>query len=97
MALRGKVKWFDGRKGYGFISAEGKDYFVHFSEIKAEGYRTLVDEEEVEFEAVEIVPSWSEKGRHKAVNVVRINPPQKKERGERKPFKRKDEREGRRW
>lgn len=47
----GKVKWFDVKKGYGFIlNAEGKDVFVHFSVINAEGFRVLKDGEEVEFE-----------------------------------------------
>ncbi len=52
--LRGKVKWFDARKGYGFITDEaGKDYFVHFTAIQMEGYRTLTEGEPVAFEAEE--------------------------------------------
>jgi CspA family cold shock protein len=48
---RGKVKWFDERKGYGFITPEeGKDLFVHHSSIQETGFRTLEDGEEVEFE-----------------------------------------------
>ena len=48
---QGQVKWFDSRKGFGFIELEGeKDIFVHFSEIKEEGYKTLRDGEKVEFE-----------------------------------------------
>ena len=47
----GKVKWFNENKGYGFILQDnGKDVFVHYSEIKEEGYRTLAEGEEVEFE-----------------------------------------------
>ena len=49
----GKVKWFDGKKGYGFVSdsASGDtDYFVHFSEIQSEGYKTLTEGQEVTFE-----------------------------------------------
>jgi CspA family cold shock protein len=47
----GKVKWFDNAKGYGFIGREdGPDVFVHYSAILGEGYRTLADEDEVEFE-----------------------------------------------
>ena len=47
----GKVKWFDAKKGYGFIEVEGKDdIFVHFSEIQAEGYKSLIDGDMVEFE-----------------------------------------------
>ena len=49
----GKVKWFDGKKGYGFVSdtsSDDKDYFVHFSEIQTEGYKTLEEGQRVEFE-----------------------------------------------
>ena len=47
----GTVKWFDSKKGYGFIESEGeKDIFVHFSEIQAEGYKLLKDGQKVEFE-----------------------------------------------
>ena len=49
----GKVKWFDGKKGYGFVSdtaSDGTDYFVHFSEIQIEGYKTLEEGQKVEFE-----------------------------------------------
>ncbi len=49
--MRGKVKWFDSAKGYGFITAEsGKDFFVHYSGINKEGFRGLSQNEEVEFE-----------------------------------------------
>jgi CspA family cold shock protein len=52
--VRGKVKWFDARKGYGFLQTpEGKDVFVHFSAIQSNGFRTLSEGEEVEFEVVE--------------------------------------------
>ena len=47
----GKVKWFDAKKGYGFIAQEnGEDVFVHFSSIGGEGFRTLEDGEEVTFD-----------------------------------------------
>ena len=48
----GKVKWFDSKKGYGFVSNESddKDYFVHFSEIQSENFKTLEDGQEVTFE-----------------------------------------------
>ena len=47
----GTVKWFDTKKGYGFIELEGnRDVFVHFSEINEEGYKSLRDGEAVEFE-----------------------------------------------
>ena len=49
--LAGKVKWFNDSKGYGFIeSDDGKDYFVHFSEIQGEGFKTLKEGQPVEFE-----------------------------------------------
>ena len=50
----GTVKWFDAKKGYGFISdtatEDSKDYFVHFSEIQVEGFKTLEEGQKVEFE-----------------------------------------------
>lgn len=50
----GKVKWFDDKKGFGFISsAEGRDVFVHYSEIVAEGHKTLTEGQAVEFEVVQ--------------------------------------------
>jgi CspA family cold shock protein len=48
---RGKVKWFNNQKGYGFITPEsGKDVFVHFSAIQGDGYKSLQEGDEVEFE-----------------------------------------------
>ena len=48
---RGKVKWFNNSKGYGFIQQEdGTDIFVHFSAIQGEGYKTLEEGQGVEFE-----------------------------------------------
>ncbi len=50
----GKVKWFSNSKGYGFIeSEEGKDVFVHFSEIQIDGYKTLKQGQDVEYEVTE--------------------------------------------
>jgi len=47
----GTVKWFDSKKGYGFIEVEGSDdIFVHFSAIQEEGYKSLKDGQKVEFE-----------------------------------------------
>ena len=48
----GKVKWFDSKKGYGFVSnvSDDKDYFVHFSEIQTDGFKTLEEGQRVEFE-----------------------------------------------
>jgi CspA family cold shock protein len=52
--LKGKVKWFSNEKGYGFIEGEeGKDVFVHYTAIQSEGYRTLEEGQEVEFEIVD--------------------------------------------
>jgi CspA family cold shock protein len=49
----GKVKWFNDSKGFGFIETEGsEDVFVHFSAIQGEGYRSLQEGAEVEFEIV---------------------------------------------
>lgn len=57
---RGKVKWFNERKGYGFIekldgsgNEKSRDIFVHFSAISGEGFKTLREGEEVEFEIVD--------------------------------------------
>jgi CspA family cold shock protein len=64
---RGKVKWFNEQKGYGFIEQEsGGDVFVHFSGIKAEGFKTLAEGEEVEFDVTQ-----GPKG-PKAENVKRV-------------------------
>ena len=50
----GRVKWFNADKGYGFIEAEGAgDVFVHFSAITGEGYRSLNDGDQVEFDIVQ--------------------------------------------
>lgn len=49
--MKGKVKWFNASKGYGFIGRDdGPDVFVHFSAIQGEGYKELKENEEVEFE-----------------------------------------------
>ncbi len=48
---KGTVKWFNGKKGFGFIvDEEGQDVFVHFSAIQMEGYRTLEEGQAVEYE-----------------------------------------------
>jgi CspA family cold shock protein len=71
--MRGKVKWFDAQKGYGFIEREGqKDVFVHFSFIQEQGFKTLADGEEVEYELTE-----TERG-PQARNVRRLQPQQAK-------------------
>jgi len=64
--MKGTVKWFNESKGYGFIKRQqGDDIFVHFSAIQAQGFRTLHEGEEVEFEVRE-----SERG-PQAANVVK--------------------------
>lgn len=51
---KGTVKWFNAEKGFGFITDEfGNDIFVHFSEIKMDGYKTLEEGEKVQFEIKE--------------------------------------------
>ncbi|MFH1359473.1 MAG: cold-shock protein [Candidatus Omnitrophota bacterium] len=48
---KGKVKWFNNKKGYGFIAAEtGEDVFVHFSEVQGDGYKSLNEGDAVEFD-----------------------------------------------
>ena len=64
---RGKVKWFSNQKGYGFITPEsGKDVFVHYSVIQGDGYKSLEEGQEVEFE-IEQGPKGEQ-----AKNVTRV-------------------------
>jgi CspA family cold shock protein len=66
--IEGTVKWFNESKGFGFLSQEGgPDVFVHHSEIRADGYRSLNEGEKVNFEVVD-----SPKG-PRAANVSRIS------------------------
>jgi CspA family cold shock protein len=52
--MNGTVKWFNAEKGFGFITGEdGKDVFAHFSQIQKDGFKTLEEGQEVEFDAVE--------------------------------------------
>jgi CspA family cold shock protein len=55
MPIRGTVKWFNDAKGFGFITREdgGKDVFVHHTAIKAQGFRSLREGQQVEFDVVE--------------------------------------------
>ena len=51
---KGTVKWFNGSKGFGFISrANGQDVFVHYKEIAGEGFKNLADGDQVEFDVTE--------------------------------------------
>ncbi len=69
---RGTVKWFNDSKGYGFIARpDGEDVFVHYSAISGEGYRSLAEGAEVEFDVVK-----GDKG-PRADNVVIISMPEK--------------------
>jgi CspA family cold shock protein len=64
---KGKVKWFSNQKGYGFITPEnGKDVFVHHTAIQGDGYKTLAEGQEVEFEITQ-----GPKG-EQAVNVTKL-------------------------
>jgi len=64
---KGKVKWFNDAKGYGFIEQEGgEDVFVHFSAIQMVGFKTLAEGQAVEFEVLQ-----GDKGLH-AANVTRV-------------------------
>ena len=65
---KGKVKWFSDQKGFGFIQQEGgPDIFCHFSAIQSEGFKTLKEGQDVEFEVVE-----SDKG-PRASNVLTVD------------------------
>jgi len=63
----GKVKWFNEAKGWGFITTDdGRDVFVHYSAIEGQGYKTLVQDQKVEFEIID-----SPKG-PQAIKVTRL-------------------------
>ena len=65
--MQGKVKWFNNEKGYGFIEyKDNEDIFVHYSQIREDGYRSLEEGQEVKFDLTE-----TERGLQ-ARNVVKI-------------------------
>ena len=68
MKVTGTVKWFDSKKGFGFITRDdnGQDIFVHFSAIQGKGFKNLEEGDKVEFEIVQ-----EEKG-PRAANVVKL-------------------------
>lgn len=68
MAIRGQVKWFDPKKGFGFIiGPDGQDVFVHYSHIQTDGFRLLKDGEEVDYDLVQGEKGWQ------ARTVQRLN------------------------
>ena len=65
--MKGTVKWFNAKKGFGFISdEEGNDVFVHFSSLQMDGFKVLDEGDEVEFEVID-----GEKG-PQAANVTKL-------------------------
>lgn len=67
MAVEGTIKWFNEKKGYGFIQQDnGDDVFVHYSSIVADGFKTLAEGQKVQFEIEQ-----GERGL-KAVNVLKL-------------------------
>ena len=67
--VEGVVKWFDPRKGFGFVvGPEGQDIFVHFSVIQGDGFRVLRDNSRVNYDAVRSDKGW------KATRVSRVDP-----------------------
>ncbi|CDE44665.1 cold-shock DNA-binding domain protein [Clostridium sp. CAG:411] len=65
--MKGTVKWFNAKKGFGFISdEEGKDVFVHFSALNMDGFKVLDDGDSVEFDVID-----GEKG-PQAANVTKL-------------------------
>ena len=74
--VEGSVKWFDVKKGYGFLVApeveelKDKDIFAHYSKIQMEGFKKIEPGEQVSFDLV-----WSPEGQPQADNIVRQDPP----------------------
>jgi CspA family cold shock protein len=67
LVAKGKVKWFNNQKGYGFITLDsGKDVFVHFNAIQGNGFKTLDEGQEVEFD-IQMGPKGEQ-----AANVMKL-------------------------
>lgn len=49
--IKGKVKWFNDQKGFGFVEADGKDYFIHYKEINMQGFKSIKESDNVSFVA----------------------------------------------
>ncbi len=59
MITQGRVKWFDPKKGFGFIvGPAGQDVFVHFSQIQGDGFKSLKDNEAVDYELIQGDKGW---------------------------------------
>jgi len=75
--IDGTVKWFDAKKGYGFLvsseveEVKDKDIFVHYTKIEMEGFKKLEATEPVRFDVV-----WSSEGKPQAENVIRQGTPE---------------------
>lgn len=68
--VEGNVKWFDPRKGFGFvIGPEGQDIFIHFSIIQQDGFRTLRDGERVQYSAALGAKGWAATSVRSLVNA----------------------------
>lgn len=67
--MKGKVKWFDEKKGFGFVISDEdqKEYFFHYSEIQKNGFKTIADDQAVEFELKKDLQD-----RDQAVNIKEI-------------------------
>lgn len=66
--MKGTTKWFNKVKGFGFITGEdGKDYFVHFTSIKVDGFKKLADGQKVTF-----TPTEDDQGRFSALDVMPV-------------------------
>src|SRR4051794_7512861 len=71
--LVGTVKWFDSKKGFGFIlNDEGKDVFVHFSSIEGDGFRSLKDGEKVDYEEIKGDKGLSAKAVHRLASESKV-------------------------